>query len=316
MMNLYKVCLFLALTFSACSLFAMNENAGTRGFAFMNLLYSARAAGMANAFTGLANDGDAVFFNTAGLAQTSGSHLKTTYINYIEGLQGGSLVYKTDLNEEWKIAPFVQFMVSDAIPRTIEVNGAFGGQVGTFGTSDIVVGIGFARNMHPALDFGFNVKYMYEKLDTYDASAIAVDFSVMHQTNVEELRIGLVLRNFGWQLTHFTDAKHNEELPTMIVAGASYRFRDKGFINFDLARPFDNDFFFRLGLEYNHNAYLTLRTGLDSRMDDYRAGQTLDFTSGLAFGIGINWNRYIVDFGVSSKGGLGFVNQISISYKF
>ena len=315
-MNLNKIYVFLILTLLVCNLFSINEDAGTRGFAFMKIPYSARAMGMANAFTGLANDGDAVFFNTAGLVRADNRHLKTTFMNYIEGLNGGSLVYKTSFNDEWKIAPFAQFLVSDDIPETVEIGGAFGGQVGTFNTARIIAGIGFARTMHPALDFGFNLKYVYEKLATYDASAVAVDFSVIHQTNVENLRIGLTLRNVGIQLTHFTDEKYNEELPIMLVAGASYELQDRGSINFDLLRPFDNDFFFRLGLEFNYNSYLSLRTGLDSRMDDYRTGQSLDFASGLAFGVGINWNRYIVDFAVSSMGSLGLVNQISVSYNF
>jgi len=306
----------LVLILFTSNLFAINEDAGTRGFTFMKVPYSARAMGMANAFTGLANDGDAVFFNTAGLAQVGDTHFKTTYINYIDGLQGGSLVYSTQFNEEWKVAPFAQFLASGNIPRTRERDGQFEGEFGVFGVSSILAGVGFARTMHPALDFGFNVKVLYEKLDSYSASAIAADFAILHQTNAENLKVGITLRNFGAQLTYYTEQKYEEGLPTMVVAGASYKFPGMGFLNFDLIRPLDNDFFFRLGLEYHYNTYLSLRAGLDSRMDDYRTGATFDFMSGLSFGAGFNWNRYIVDYAVSSMGSLGLVNQISISYKF
>jgi long-subunit fatty acid transport protein len=289
--------------------------AGTHGFAFMKLPYSARAMGMANAFTGLANDGDAVFFNTAGLSHVKTTHLKINYMNYIEGLHGGSAVYNTRITEDWIFASFMQFLVSDDITRTDEV----GREMGTFNTSNIVAGVGFARTMHPSLDFGVNFKYIYESLDpdnSNNASAIAVDLSVLHQTNNENLKVGVSLRNFGTQLTYYTDAKYEENLPTMLTVGLSYRFQDKGFLNFDLCRPFDNDFFFRFGLEYYYNSMFTIRGGVDSRMNDYRTDETLDFMSGIALGAGFNFGRYVIDYGISSMGSLGFVNQISVTYNF
>jgi long-subunit fatty acid transport protein len=48
---------------------AAEDTAGTTGFTFLKVNYSARAAAMGNAYTGLANDAGAVFFNPAGLVQ-------------------------------------------------------------------------------------------------------------------------------------------------------------------------------------------------------------------------------------------------------
>jgi len=314
------VFILLMLTLCFSGLLANSDLAGTHGFAFMRLPYSARAMGMANAFTGLADDGDAVFFNTAGLSHVKETQLKINYMNYIEGLQGGSAVYNTRITGDWVFATFVQFLVSDEIPRmVVDQNGAFLGQQGTFNTSNIVAGIGFARTMHQSLDFGVNFKYIFDNLDpdeSYNASAVAVDLSVLHQTNNENLKVGVALRNFGMQLTYYTDTKYEENLPTMLTAGLSYRFHDKGFLNFDLCRPFDNDFFFRFGLEYYYNPIFTLRAGVDSRMNDYRTDESLDFLSGIAFGAGFNFGRYAIDYGISSMGSLGFINQISVTYNF
>lgn len=315
-MSYKKIIVLITIALSTCFLYSINEKAGTNGFAFLKLNYSARAMGLANAFSALSNDADAVFFNTAGLAQNKQTHIKTTYLNYIDGMHGGSVAYTGNYKEDWKIAPFIQFMVSDDIPKTFELNGNYGGQSGTFNTSHIVAGVGFAKTLHEVLDFGFNIKYLHEKLDSYVAAVIAADLSVLHQTNNENVKVGLVLKNFGKQLSYFTDSKYNENLPTMAIAGVSYKYLDKGFINLDLCRPFDNDFFGRLGMEYYYNTYLTFRTGLDSRMNDYRTDESMDFMSGLAFGLGFNWNEYVIDYAISSMGSLGFVNQISISYKF
>ena len=293
-------------------LYGVNERAGTHGFAFMKLPYSARAMGMANAFSALSNDGDAVFFNTAGLAQVKTTQVKINYMNYIEGLQGGSAVFSTNLAEDWVVAPFIQFLASDEIIRTDII----GNQHGTFTTSNMVAGLGFARTMHPALDFGVNLKYVYESLESYNASAAAIDISLIHQTNNENLRLGVSLRNFGMQLTYFTESEYEENLPTMLITGLTYSFHDRGSLNFDLCRPFDNDFFFRFGLEYHYNSVFTIRGGIDSRMNDYRTDETMDFLSGIAFGAGFNFGRYTLDYGISSMGSLGFVNQFSLTYNF
>jgi hypothetical protein len=267
---------------------------------------------MANAFTGLSDDGDAVFFNTAGLTQNHTRHLKTTYLNYIDGMSGGSIVLSTDYHDDWKIAPFVQFMMSDAITRRDEMNQ----NLGTFYTSSYVVGIGFAKTLDPALCVGFNIKYFYEKLDNNTASAIAGDFSVLHQTNNPDLKIGASLKNFGTQISHFTENKHDEGMPIVAVVGASYNLFDRASINLDVCKPLDNDFFGRLGCEFVYNELFTIRAGFDSRMNDYRTQATMDFLSGISLGLGFVWEAYIIDYALSSMGSLGIVNQLSVSYRF
>jgi hypothetical protein len=312
----FKITIILLLIMLVCNLNAISDKAGTSGFAFLKINYSARAMGMGNAFTGLANDGDAVFFNPAGILQNKTKHIKTTYMSYIDGLYGGSIVYSTEYKNGWHIAPFVQFLVSESIPRTFELNGNYGGVDGSFNTSNVVFGLALATEIHEVLDAGFNVKYLSDKLDSYSASAIALDLSLLHQTNNPNLKIGASLKNIGKQLSYYTQAKYKEKLPLTMTVGASYKYLDKGFINLDICRPFDNDFFGRLGLEYYYNKYFTLRTGLDSRMNDYRTDESLDFMSGISFGAGFNWNQYTLDYAASSFGSLGFVNQISISYNF
>ncbi|MCL2063935.1 MAG: PorV/PorQ family protein [Candidatus Cloacimonetes bacterium] len=315
-MKVRKIYLIVILFLCSSYLFGRHEEAGTTGFAFMKMNYSARALGMGNAFTALSNDGDAVFFNPAGLAQGNDMHIKTSYKNYIEGLNGGSIVFVTNYGDNWRIAPFLNFLASDEIPKMIEINLGEGHQIGTFNTFSVVAGAGFAKTFNEHFDLGFNLKYFYESLDTYSASAVAGDLAVLHTTTNENLKIGAVLRNLGVQTSHYTEENYDEGMPLTVVVGASYKFGEKGFLNFDLVRPLDNDFYGRLGLEFYYNTYFTVRAGLDTRMNDYRTDEKLDYLSGLTFGLGFNWNKYVVDYGISSMGGLGIVNQISLSYLF
>jgi len=295
---------------------ATHESAGTTGFAFLKISYSARAMGMANAFTALSNDGDAVFFNPAGLRNNANIHVKASFINYLEDMKGGSIVYSTRY-QELSIAPFFQFLVSDDIQQTKVVNGQFIDHLGTFQTSHIIIGTGFAKYINESLDLGFNIKYFYEKLfENHTSTAIVTDLSLMHQPYIEELKIGATLKNLGYQLSYYTEAKYKEKMPLMLVLGASHKIKDKGFINLDVCKPFDNDFYGKIGCEYAMINHLTLRTGVDTRFSDYQTNQSLDFLSGISFGIGLNWDKFILDYGISSMGSFDLISQISISYLF
>jgi len=293
------------------SLYAENANAGTSGFSFLKMNYSARALGMANAFTALSNDADAVFFNPAGMYQCEETQLKTSYMSYIDGMQGGSLVYLTTY-DEWKIAPFTQFMFSGDIDKRNENNIS----EGTFTTSDIVAGLGLATQVHEVLDIGINFKYFYERLETHSASAVVGDFSVLHTTNNPNLKIGLTLKNFGNQLTYYTEEKLIQKMPMTAIGGASLNIVDRAFINLDVVAPLDNDIYFKVGSEVYLTEMFTIRAGVDSRMADYKTSETLDAMAGIALGLGFNWNDYLLDYAVSSMGGLGLVNQLSLSYRF
>ena len=62
------------------SLFAQSDDAGTSGFTFLKMNFSARARAMGNAYTGLSNDASAVFYNPAGMIQITSSQASNTYM--------------------------------------------------------------------------------------------------------------------------------------------------------------------------------------------------------------------------------------------
>ena len=307
-----KKIILIITSLLAVALYATNENMGTTGFSFLKMNYSARALGMGNAFTGHSDDGDAVFFNPAGLTQTNTRHLKTTLMNYIQGMNGGSLVYSTDYSEDWKISPFLQFLVSNGIEKRDVDNVAHG----TFHTSNILAGIGFAKTLNEVLDVGFNIKYLIEKLDDSSATAAFFDIGILHTTQNKNLKIGAAFKNVGMQITYFSASNYKEKMPMMLVGGASYNILDRATINLDVCSPINEDYYGKVGAEFQVNPVLTLRAGVDTRMNDYRADQTFDIFSGIAFGLGFVWNEYIIDFATASMGNLGLVNQISLTYRF
>ena len=294
-----------------------NEDIGTTGFNFLRVIYSARAAALGNAYTAMSNDSDGVFFNPAGLPNARTKELATTYMNYFEGFQGGSVVFISPSQERLAFGIFAQYLGNQSITRTlVDEQGDYLGTAGTFGAYDIVVGFAGGYYIHEHLNLGASVRYINESLDDYSASAAVIDLGLLHQTMNENLIVGVTLRNIGKQITYFTASKYEEKMPTQVTVGFNYLFHEKLVGNLDILKPLDNDFFGRVGLEYSVHPILSLRAGFDSRTGDWKMGGDYDFFSGLSGGFGINYNNHELNYGLSSYGDLGLVNQVSLKYLF
>lgn len=299
-----------------CSIiFAVNKDAGTTGFQFMNMSYSARALGLSNAYTALSDDADAVYFNPAGITQPENKQIKSNYINYLDGMNGGSVSIVIPQEEFVNLAFFAKYLNSGDITKTEVLSKEAYVETGNFSASNFIVGACFAKKINPNLDLGLTFKYNLEQLDDASASAIAFDVGILHQTNNPKLMIGAVIKNLGKQLSYFSEVKYDEGLPTEATLGARYTFNDKIKALLDLNQPFDNDLFANIGVEYNVIQTLCLRAGFDTRSANYRAGGDNEIFSGISAGFGIKYKNYGVDYGVSSKGDLGWNNQLSLNIR-
>jgi len=310
-----KIIILVMLTFTI-SVFAVSENAGTKGFQFLKFCFSARAIGMGNAYTALSDDASAVFYNPAGLIQVKSKEISTTYMSYFEGIQTGSLVFVFPKNNKRTLAFFAQYLTASETRELQDENGNYLASAGTFGMSDLIVGISDSRLIRKNLFLGFNIKYVRESLDESAASAVAFDISILHQTAHKNLKIGVALKNIGRQLTYFSGSKYKEGLPTTFDIGFRFHPHRKLFFVLDLLKPLDSDFAGNIGVEYRIHKMFALRTGYKSNAADWRVGGNYDVFSGMSFGVGFNWKKYNIDYAVVSYGDLGLVNQISLKYKF
>jgi len=97
-----KLIMILSVMIFCWELWAEDDLAGTSGFAFLKINYSARATAMGNAYTALADNADAVFFNPAGFQAMNKPQATVSYLNYFEGIQAGSFSYFRAYNKNLK----------------------------------------------------------------------------------------------------------------------------------------------------------------------------------------------------------------------
>ncbi len=305
-----KSVLTIILVFSALLAWAANDNLGISSFNFLNTDVSAKVNGMGGAYTAFSNDVNAVFYNPAGLALINNNQISSTFSSYLLGIPMGSLAFTGNLGGN-RIGVFAKYL-TDEEDRTDE-NGI---TIGKFGNSDLLLGISYAKQVHPVVFLGGSLKYLNENLDNSSASLIALDLGILHQTTNRHLKVGLTIKNIGFQLTHFAADNHNEKLPKTVIAGLNYFPNDRLNILFDLEKLFYGNVTGKLGIQFKYNDNFLLRTGFNSNYSDWNNGGSLSFLSGFSFGFGIHWKKYVFDYSIKSYGDLGLNNQLGVTFKF
>lgn len=313
----FRLIILLCIIFGITQLFGISDNAGTNGFNFLKIHYSARATGMGSAYAGLADDADGVFYNPAALIQITRKEFSTTYMNYFEGYNGGSFSVVYPYKDNLKFSFFTEFLTTSDIDKTtVDALGNYSGKNGTFGSSDLVLGFGFGYVLKDNINIGINTKFVSETIDTYSASALAFDLAILHQTTNDKVKVGIAIRNIGTQLSYYSDSKYSEGLPTVIDVGFCYRFKKNLLFTLDVIRPLNYDFYGTLGAEYILYKVFALRAGYNSNSSDWKFGGDLEFLSGISLGFGVKKSRYKFDYALSSYGDLGYINQLSLGFIF
>lgn len=283
-----KTILSFVFIFGLCTSYALAEEdlAGGEGGAFLRIPVGARPAGLGNAFTAIADDGSAPFFNPAGLCQIRGTRVGAMYnimsldrMNY-----QASVIIGTKRNAALAVT-FNSFGVGDIIE--CEPGGIPSGD--TFSTNDMALGISAGGKIIPLLSIGAGAKYIMQKIDESKASGFAFDIGALVATPVssgliKQIRIGASLMNLGGKMKWDTDTDHEDILPATFRVGASadlqltsFDMIGTGEISQSLGREGDekNDFTLHLGVEGWLADLFAVRAGLDG--EDFTMGASIKF---------------------------------------
>lgn len=316
-MLLHKIISFSIILLSICLLFGINDNAGTTGFNNLQIIYSARAMSMAQAMTGVNASIDGLQFNPAAILHVEGTHVNTTFNSYLVETNGGAFHLLLPRSEHTTMGLQLHYLNFGEMDRTeITQNNEYLDTGETFGANNMIVGFSSATRVNPAVDLGFTLKYIYDKIDTYSASAVALDLGLLHHPVNEKVKVGVSLRNLGKQITYYTDKEYSEKLPFTFAAGLSYQINPNLLSTFDISKPSGPDLTGRFGFDYKLHPMLNLRGGYSTNSSNWKTDGDWDWSSGFTGGMGFQWKDYTLDYGVASYGNLGFINQVSLNYSF
>ena len=283
MIVLKRATLLLILLFfvSATALLGQSK-VGTAGFQFLKISPSARAAGMAGAFSAIANDASALYYNPAGIALTEKYELLTNGIQYPAGIKlgyAGVIVPISPLVGNIGFS-FTSLFLDDAMQvQEPMLGGEHGNWTGEYFLCYQYAGqVSYAKSLTDRFSVGFNLRYVKSTLDDRDnttSQAIGADIGTLYDTKFRTVKLAIVIANFGPDASYKSldatdpavkDYPHESfPLPMNFRVGISaVPFNAGGskiVADIEAEHPNDNYERANIGMEYSFNNILFLRGG-------------------------------------------------------
>lgn len=320
---LLVACLVLPMTAARAGQFIRlfgEENVGTAGAQFLRIPAGARAVALGQAFTAVATDGAALFWNPAGIMRTPGRvNYFVGHTEYTTGIDLHHLSWHRR-GQNFGYGVTAGILRSGDILRTDELHQEGTGQY--FNANQVFLGASLARAMTDRFSIGGTLKYFQENLDHYQTKALLADLGILFYVGLGDLRIGFAVRNFGPDLRPggeppalldgFVPAAEFQSFPAPTVgsfgAARTWGMADdvRLLTTIDFSHPSDLKESFRLGGEIELRRMLFLRSGYETSRDEG------SFAAGFGLQLERKQFRLRVDYAYRDMGNFGTIHQVSV----
>ena len=329
--SLFFVLLFSILysLFSAAYAAKIHSAAGSTSATFLKIGVGARATSMAGAFTAIADDPYAVYWNPAGLVYSKGAkNLSFSHNEYFQGLAQEFIAYTLPAENIKFLGGgvlkggvfgfgFNYFYTPKDMERRSGLNESdplypISISEGSFRAYDAALSMSYGYSFSSDLNLGASLKFIRQSIDDESGSSFALDAGLLRHLTLfdREFMAGFTVQNLGPGIK-FISKRY--DLPLTFKMGLSHRFLKNGtIVSLNIDKPIDNYPSFILGMEYKLTDKLSLNSGYKYRL----YGNELGALSGLATGIGFSFNDFLFSYAFSPLGDLGNSHIMSLSFRF
>ncbi len=263
--------------------------------------FGAKALGMGNAYTAMANDPTAVYWNPAGLEQIPQQSVTLFHSTMFDGVSYNFLGYAYPTLDLGTFAIGIARIGVTGIDQTTPEPGTE--PIGTFSKQDFEAYLSYAKKLPYDITAGISIRWIslgwsslqaaYADQDG-SAAGVGADLGILYQPSyigsalLQDWTVGLHFRNaFAPQIR---EGDLIDEYPLISKLGImrKIRFGSSGAFNllFDLNHNPDRDLKFSLGSEYELPQIGKARVGFN--------------TGGLAFGLGFEYDMFQLDYSYGS----------------
>lgn len=299
---------------------ALAYEAGTAGLLFLRLGVGERAAGMGEAYTAVAGDATAIYWNPAGLASLDHTQLHLMHNEWMQSVRvefaglahptpaGTFSVGLTALNMD-------EIELREDLPSSEPL--------GHFSPFDLAFHLGWGRSLPGRVQAGMAVKWVYSRLYEESASGWLMDLGLRHDSAIPGLAMAVALQHFGPSFQYLSESF---DAPRTIRFGLAWEKPnlpgDSGLtLAWDLLLLSDGDVSSsdeigqakalnarnHFGIEYDWKGLAALRAG-------YKAGYD---SQGLTCGAGTSLGAYDLDYAFHAvSNGLGSAHRFGLSLNF
>ncbi len=170
---------------------------GLSGFNFLKIGQGARAVAMGDAYTAVADDINAVFWNPAGLVGVRGTAWTANYTKWLvdSNVYSAAVAWNTGTDRGGVLGmSVIAFQLGD-IPETTIFQPRGTGQ--NVDAGDLAVGVVYALKLTDKFSFGTRVQWVQQTLYTESISTVGIDVGTLFHTGFKSLRLAMALKNFG-----------------------------------------------------------------------------------------------------------------------
>jgi len=302
------VCVLGATVLSGPSALAQDK-VGTTGAQFLEIGVSPRADALGGAFTSIADDVSAVYYNPAGLVQLESRQAMVSLIDYpadisysfaavaFPGLGGmiGIAYYGLNAGEMRVTTPEYQ-----------------SGKPGwMFTAKDYAFSLTYARSLTDRFSVGGTMRVIDELYEEERATGWSADLGSQYNTGFRNFKISMMMSNFGPDMKFLDD---EYPLPINFKFGGAIDVMDgphnHAVLAVEGAHPSDNREKYNAGVEYTFNKFASFRVGHRWEHD----------IGGVSFGGGVALNMEKVamriDYGYQDFDPLEQIHRISFTVDF
>jgi hypothetical protein len=290
-----------------CTSVWAKSSPGTAGVPFLKIGVGAKAVAMGEAFSALADDITAVYWNPAGLIQLTKPEISTMYNDWFEGIGHGFLGFAFPTSRRRAMGFSIIHVGVGKIPGYAQIGEDHYESTGNFYARDTAFAFTYATVLTEAISFGMNIKGIVQKIENEEASSFAIDLGQLYQPPIDGLTLSAVVQNIGPRIKYSVEG---DKLPLTLKFGSVYRVRVQPLtITCDLTKPIDNDWKINLGMELWFKDIIALRGGFNSQVFK-------DLGTGITCGFGFTIKYYQIDYAFVPYDELGNTHRISITFRF
>ncbi|MBI2429231.1 MAG: PorV/PorQ family protein, partial [Ignavibacteriales bacterium] len=276
---------------------------GTTAAPFLKIGVGARSIGMGGAYTAVANDLSAMYWNPSGLSRLTTNEAVFNHVDWIADIKFDMAATAILIEGFGTIG--ASFTTLNLGEMEVPTTGAPEGTGERFSAGATMINLSYAKSLSYKFSIGFNVKYISESIWNMRAQSVAVDFGTLYTADIlNGVNLGASMSNFGPKMRlegrdnlvliktgagdkNIINGEYeldSYDLPLIFRVGVSTDLvqADNNRLTFavDAIHPNDNTEYINTGVEYSWANIVALRGGWKSAYE--RGGE-----QGLTLGAGI-----------------------------
>ncbi|MBP7461024.1 MAG: PorV/PorQ family protein [Candidatus Delongbacteria bacterium] len=321
------------------SLIETEARLGGSGANFLAIGGGGRALSLSGAYSAMANDLDALFYNPAGIAHLKQPTIGMTYISYYAEMSYQAAGIAVPLGVVGTMGfSFTTLQSGDIEITTLDEQNGTGRH---YSANDYAFGLTYAKNLTDKFCTGGTFKVIRQGIDELSATSWAVDLGATYNTGFRNLRFGFSILNFGPDMQFRGDAlkfhgkpidtesgdtspnmaedvlaqweSDKYALPLSFQIGVAYDIlNNSGYrwsVSFDKVNPTDQDETYATGTELSYRDLLNLRVGYSER-------NNRKLTAGAGIVLPLGQSKLIVDYSFQDHDYLDSLHSMSFSFVF